>query len=254
MNLNIALVEDSKRDADKLSSVIHKFFLAQPELERSITLYNDGGEFLRAFEPEKFHIIFMDILMNDINGIQTAGQVRLNDSKVLIIFTTSSREFALESFFSASVPVRPFDYILKPYDSERLCRTLTEAVKILESPDPALSVRVSRSTYNIPFRKISAVLSSNHVIEIVMTDNNCLIATMTFNEIENILLADKRFLLCNRGLIINMDSVRSLSKDKEVFIMKTGDRYPLRVRGRAKVIEDFTQYQISRLRGGVHYE
>ena len=171
------------------------------------------------------------------------------DSKVLIIFTTLSREFALDSFFSASVPVRPFDYILKPYDSERLDKTLSEAVKILEAPDPALSVRVSRSTYDIPYRKISAVLSNNHAVEIVMIDSNCLICSMKFGEVENILMTDKRFLLCNRGLIINMDCVRSLSKDKEVFIMKEGRRYPLKVKGRAKVIEDFTQYQISRIRG-----
>lgn len=249
MDFNIALVEDQENDAYKLSTVIRKFFAKQHRTAKTITHYTNGSDFLRVFEPEKFNIIFMDILMNDINGIETAGKIRLSDSKVLIIFITSSREFVFDSFFSASVPVRPFDYILKPYDFERLDKTLTEAVKILESPEPALNVRVSRSNYNIPYKKISAVLSSNHAVEIIMTDSNCLICSMKFNEVDNILLSDKRFLLCNRGLIINMDCVRSLSKDKELFIMKDGGRYPLKVRGRAKIIEDFTQYQISRIRG-----
>ena len=249
MEFNIALVDDKKNDADKLSTVIRKCFAKQHVTAKNITHYTNGSEFLRVFEPEKFQIIFMDILMNELNGIETAGQIRLNDSKVLIIFITSSKDFALDSFFSASVPVRPFDYILKPYDSERLCRTLTEAVKILESPDPALNVRVSRSTYNIPYRKISAVLSNNHAVEIIMSDSNCLICSMKFSEVENILMSDRRFLLCNRGIIINMDCVRSLSSDKELFIMKDGGRYPLKVRGRAKIIDDFTQYQISRIRG-----
>ena len=103
MNLNIALVEDSKKDADKLRSVINKFFHIQPESERTITLYHDGSEFLQAFEPEKFQIIFMDILMDSLNGIEIAKKLRASDNRALIVFVTSSNEFALEAF-----PVHPF--------------------------------------------------------------------------------------------------------------------------------------------------
>ena len=51
----------------------------------------------------------------------------------------------------------------------------------------------------------------------------------------------------NCVMIINMDHVEST--DGEVFRMKDGQDYPIRIRGRAKVLSDFSRYQFSRMRG-----
>ena len=54
-------------------------------------------------------------------------------------------------------------------------------------------------------------------------------------------------MLCNRGLIVGMDHVLSVTDG--AFRMKNGQVWPIRVRGRAAVVETFAQYQILRLRG-----
>ena len=243
MNLNIAVVDDTRLDSEKLQRNIRRWFTENSSNSQTVTCFRDGEALLREFEPEKFQMVFMDILMNNINGIQAAQKLRASDNKALIIFTTSSRDFAFEAF-----PIHPFDYIVKPCTPEKLGRVLTEAVNFLETPEPTIDVRVSRSTYTLRLRDISAVMSMDHFVDVVLSDGRSILCSMSFKEIQE-RLTDSRFLLCNRGLIVNMDYVASLTRDKSAFLMNDGSTLPIRVRGRAKVINDFTQYQFSRIRG-----
>ena len=70
---------------------------------------------------------------------------------------------------------------------------------------------------------------------------------MTFTEIENLLTADPRFLRCNRGILVNMDQVLRL--DGDVFRMRDGTIFPLRVRSRAELVNKFSRYTIARMEG-----
>ena len=94
MNFRIAVVDDEKREAEKLQQNIHRWFTENYSSPRTITCFADGEGLLSSFEPQKFHIVFLDILMNKLNGIQTAERLRKFDNKTLLIFTTSSIEFA----------------------------------------------------------------------------------------------------------------------------------------------------------------
>ena len=245
ISYNIAVVDDKRRDSEKLQQSIHRWFTENHEAERSISCFNDGLSLLKVFEPEKFNIVFMDIIMNKINGIDTARQLRDSDSRILLVFTSASDEFAFDVF-----PLHPFDYMMKPYSTERVGHVLSEAVRVLEAVEPSFAARVSRNTYQIPLRKISAVLSRDHFVEVVMSDGNSMICSMKFGEAEELLMKDSRFLLCARGVIINMDCVSSLSRDKSAVIMPDGTHYAFRVRSRNELVQTFTQYQISRIRGG----
>lgn len=243
---NIAVVDDKRIDSEKLQRGIHRWFTENHSAPRNIACFPDGISLLNVFEPEKFHIVFMDIIMNSLSGIETARRLRDSDSKTLLVFTTSSDEFAFDAF-----PLHPFDYLMKPCTPEKLGHVLSEAVRVLEAPEALLSVRVSRSTYSIPLHKISAALSNGHFVEIVMSDGNCMLCSMKFHEVEVLLMRHERFLACNRGVIINMDCVSSLSRDRSSVIMSNGTQYAVKVHGRAKVISAFTQYQISRMRRGI---
>ena len=246
MNLNIAVVDDTRLDAEKLSRVVQRWLAESKQAAGTLTYYMNGEELIKNFEPDKYNLVFMDILMQNLNGIDTARKIRDCDSHTLLVFTTSSREFAFEAF-----PLHPFDYVLKPYESERVTQVLSEAVNFLKAPDPVINVRVSRSVYSIPLRNIAVVEARDHFVELVLTDGRCLLCSMSFHEVEAVLNQDSRFLLCSRGVIINMDSVSSLTRNKDVFIMKDGYRCVIRVRTRAKILERFTQYQLLKLKGEI---
>ena len=243
MAYNIAVVDDTRLDGEKLCRNIHRWFAENISSTGTVTCFNNGLELLKSFEPEKFHIVFMDIIMQQINGIETARILRDIDSQVLLIFTTTSSEYAFDAF-----PLHAFDYVLKPYEPERLNCVLSEAIRTLERPDPIAELRVARNTYTIRLGNISAALSNDHFIEVVTKDGECVICSMTLRETEALLLRDPRFLVCNRGIIINMDCVSSLNREKDAFIMMNGSQYPIRKKGKNMVIHAFTQYKISRMK------
>ena len=252
MELNIAVVDDTSSDILRLKNFIHNWAYGSVHELGIIQYYTSGEEMLKDFSPKMFHIVFMDIIMRDINGVETAQQLRLEDTELLIVFMTTSSEYAFKTF-----PIHPFDYVLKPYHQKDVEKVLDEAVRVLTATDPTVTIKVPHSEYTIPMRLISSVVSNrNHTVEINLTDGKSLLSIMTFREVEKLFAENPRFLLCNRGIIVNMSQISA--QEKGVFVMKNGTRYPIRVNGQSKITESFSQYLISSMRagklhgGGVH--
>ena len=244
MELNIAIVDDTLSDIIRLENFLRNWFYGSEHKLVRISSYANGEEILKDFEPKMFHIVFMDIIMGDINGVETARQLRLEDTELLIVFMTTSSEYAFKTF-----PIHPFDYVLKPYHQKDVEKVLNEAVRVLTATDPTVTIKIPHSEYTIPMRLISSVVSNrNHTVEINLTDGKCVVSTMTFREIEKLFAEDSRFLLCNRGIIVNMSQISS--QEKGVFVMKDGARYPIRVNGQSKITAAFSQYLISNMRAG----
>lgn len=243
MELNIAIVDDTLSDIVRLENFVRNWFYGREEKLCGITSYADGEEMLKDFEPKKFQLVFMDIIMENLNGVQTARQLRAEDTELLIVFMTTSREYAFETF-----PIHPFDYVVKPYSYKEVEKVLEEAVRVLTASDPAVTIKVAHSEYTIPMRLISSVVSQAHTVEINLTDGKCVLSNMKFKEVEELFKEDSRFLLCNRGIIVNMSQISS--QENGVFIMKNGARYPIRVNGRSKITGAFSQYLISSMRAG----
>lgn len=244
MELNIAIVDDTLSDIMRLENFVRNWFYGSEHKLAGISSYANGEEMLRNFEPKMFHIVFMDIIMEDINGVETAQQLRLEDTELLIVFMTTSQEYVFKTFST-----HPFDYVMKPYGKKEVEKVLNEAVRVLTATDPTVIIRVPYSECKIPMRLISSVVSNrNHTVEINLTDGKCVLSIMTFREVEKLFAEDSRFLLCNRGIIVNMSQISA--QEKGVFVMKDGTRYPIRVNGQSKVSEAFSQYLISSMRAG----
>lgn len=241
MELPIAVVDDLQPDRDRLSRDIRAFFDERQETAE-ISVYESAEAFLAQFRPGGARIAFLDIRMDDMNGIELAKCLRAKDTELLIIFLTSSPEYAFEAF-----PVHPFDYLMKPYELTRLHDVLNEALRVLSVPEPEIAIRVSRASYQVPLRKLCAVVSQGHALQVTTTDGQNLRSIMTYGELRSQLEDDPRFLECNRGVIVNMDEVLSLSGD--TIDMKNGTSYPLRVRNRSEILNRFSQYMISRVKG-----
>lgn len=185
-----------------------------------VDLYDSGAAFLAS--EAKHDLVFLDILMDGMNGVETARRLRKRDISCLIVFLTTSREFAWEAF-----PVHPFDYLIKPVDVEKLDRVLAEAERVLRRGERMLSVKVGRQTRAFPVSALRYAYARDHFLYITLTDGQELKCYMTFAEALAMLSAEPRFLVCNRGVLINMDEVRAF--DGECFAMKDGQTFPVRL-------------------------
>ena len=242
LELNIAVVDDTLSDVFRLKSFVESWFAASEHRLTGITAFTGGEEMLRTFEPKMFQIVFMDIIMNTLNGVETAKKLRAEDTELLIVFTTTSREYAFDTF-----PVHPFDYVLKPYGQKDVAKVLEEALRVLSAEEPSVTVRVSHSEYTIPLRLIISVVSRDHFVEINLAGGKCLLSGMRFREAEKIFAEYPGFILCNRGIIVNMSHISA--QEQGTFIMKNGTRYPIRVAGQSKIKAAFSEYLIQKLKG-----
>ena len=237
MNLQTAIVEDSKPDAERLKQLLKKAFGEEEILCRRFVC---GDDFLKEFPGEGYQVVFLDICMEGTNGIETARQLRAADPELLIVFVTSSPEYVWDAF-----PVHPFDYLLKPYKEEKFEQLAGELRRVRCRQQPELEVRIARQIVRLPLTKIYYATAQNHYVRVVTDDGECR-AVSTFAQVEQLLRAQENFLVCNRGVILNMDKVLRL--DGDAFEMLDGTHLPVRLKDKNTLFAQFTQYQFRHMR------
>lgn len=214
MELRFAVVEDRLPDAQRLESLLRLAFGGGQPLV--CDHYESGDAFLAAFPSKNYQVVFLDICMEGTNGIETARILRRTDPDLLLVFVTSSPEYVWDAF-----PVHPFDYLLKPYREEKLFQLADELRRVLFRAEPELEVRI------------------------VSDDGECRTVS-TFSQVEQLLRAQENFIVCNRGVILNMDKVLRL--DSDCFEMLDGTRLPVRQKDKNTLFAQFTQYQFRHMR------
>ena len=241
MNIRIAIVDDQQPDRETLKNDLP---LHMPVgLSASISCFESSEAFLHGFTPGDDSLVFLDICMDGMNGIEAARRVRLRSARCLIVFLTTSREYAFDAF-----PIHPFDYLIKPYRPEDIARVLESAYRVMAESETQVEIRLPRQSIRLAHSQIAAVASHGHTVDIFTVPGACLKSSMTFSELDAVLRGDERFLPCNRGVLINMDE--ALKLDGESILMANGMRFPLRQRNRLELINRFTEYQIKRMKRG----
>lgn len=235
MKLRIAIVEDQRPDAERLKKLLSRE-LGTINCER----FSSGDDFLAVFAAESYEVVFLDICMEGTNGIETARQLRQADPKLIIVFVTLSPEYVWDAF-----PVHPFDYLLKPYKEEKVHHLTEELRRVLGQPEKELEVRISRQVVLLPLKKIHYAMAQNHFVRVVTDAGECR-AVSNFAQVEQELRTEPNFMVCNRGVILNMDKV--LRFDGDCIEMLDGVRLPVRQKDKNNLFAQFTQYQFRQMR------
>ena len=239
MNIRIAIVDDQAQTRE----LLRQDLLVRVPDGASVACFDGGEAFLSGFTPGVDALVFLDICMEGMNGIEVAQRVRKRSARCLIVFLTSSKEYAFDAF-----PVHPFDYLVKPYSAARLDHVLSGAIRLMEESEQLVEIHLPRQTIRLPHGQIVAVTSHGHALDIFTVSGACLKSSQTFAELEAALLGDERFLPCNRGVLVNMDE--ALKLDGDSILLTDGLRFPLRQRNRLDLVNRFSEYQIKRMKRG----
>ena len=240
MDLQIAIVDDMDDDRLRLSRDI-RALLAQKGCVSSILTFASAEEFLSSSACASLDIAFLDVRMDGMNGIELASRLRNASKSLIIVFVTSSREYALDAF-----PVHPFDYLVKPYTKERVAKVLEDILAALNMRNAGKSIKV-----DVPYGSVVVLLDRIIVIEsrshssvITLEGGQETRSTFSFAEISGLVANESQFLVINRGVAINMDKV--VSVEAATVVMEGGLRLPLRKRDRGDLTRAITQHMISR--------
>lgn len=216
--MRIAICDDEKMIVDILEEKLQRYSIAHGQ-ELHIQRYYSGEELL-ADDISQAELLFLDISMPGLNGMETAKEIRKFNTSIKIVFLTSYSEFVFESF-----KVEAFRYLLKPLKEQELIETLDALREDADNPDEYFSFTFNNEKYNIRYKDIIYVEGMRDKLWIICHGGTYRwLGTMKGIAKE---LEGRGFFQVHRSYIINMDKVKSytsqsvhLEEDYDVPISK----------------------------------
>jgi DNA-binding LytR/AlgR family response regulator len=219
--MKILIVDDEPATGLFLQSII-------TEVPGVVTdIATSGKEALKKASINQPQAVFLDIDMPDMNGIELAHTLAEEYEDLSLVFATAHPDHALEAFELYSV-----DYILKPFDEERIKKTVRKLADKLKSPSQALAeapIPVKTKKQNM-FIKPSNILyiearSSGNLIK---TLNRTYITREDMRSLEG-KLQQYNFLRCHRSYLINLKRIKEVVPSGRTFqiILDTEEKIPL---------------------------
>lgn len=123
--LKLAILDDDNADRQAVYDLLLKYSF-EKNIEIEIDSYSDGRALMNEYVADKYHILFLDVELNDtINGIDIAHFIRnLPDHNVTIVYLSSFPEYMQKSF-----GVRPAQYFTKPVTYEHFVKQFDEIIQ-----------------------------------------------------------------------------------------------------------------------------
>ena len=201
--IHVAIVEDAAFDRKILRDCLAQY-TAETGEAFDTTEYSSGEDFLSrcSGEPE---LIFMDIVMEELDGLSTARRLRLKNEKSLLIFVTSMLQYAVQGY-----SVDAMDFLVKPvsYPIFKLC--LDRAVKKLRQDSPQrLSFSNREGSWSVPASEIFYIESLDHKIY-VHTADRVLPVDGSLAAVEA-MVAALPFFRCHVSYLVNLAYVERVS-------------------------------------------
>ncbi len=244
--MRIALVDDDQNCLDEMEKLCADFG-ARYNCHIETAAFTDAESFLHDFTDGSYSVVFMDIFMENTDGIAAAGCLRRHDCECLLVFLTSSTEFMPDAF-----SCHAFEYVLKPFSGERIESVLLDAMKILPERQKYMEVLSGRKTVRIFLDQIVSVMTDAHYLEIRLSDGSAIRTRMTVLNFQSETGEDPRFLTVNKGIVLNADYIADF--EENCCILKDGSRFPVRVRDRLKIEQSVADYHFQKIRREQHHD
>lgn len=198
MKIRVGIVEDEKQNQDNLINLI-ELWGASARCETACDTFV-SGEAITEREDVDYHVLFMDIKLPGMNGVDASKKLRGMGYTGEIIFLTAYREFVFDAF-----DVHAFHFLVKPLSFEDIIKCMNS---ILQSVRGQFYVMKKRGEIvNVPYHDIICILSNHHQMNFV-TANEVYCHTIRIRELLQTLPA--QFVQCHRTVILNAEHIRKL--------------------------------------------
>lgn len=213
--LKVVIAEDSRLERMILRKMLSRIpnLVVEGEAE-------SGEELITLAEKTQPHIVFLDIDMPRMSGLEAAPEIADINPQIFIIFATAHEHYAKQAF-----DVYAFDYLVKPYDFERIQHTIDRIKSflsqntVLDSPEDSLQdsedepLDVNRQHLLIPSDENLLLVKIPEILLITRSERKTEIHTLTGTYKTNRPLEKleaklgNKFFRCHKGYIINVDMV-----------------------------------------------
>ncbi len=215
--MNICIVEDEKEQAQLLANYIKRYEEASKR-QLHVTWLSDGMDIVDEYKGQ-FDIILLDIQMKHLDGMSAAEKIRQVDSDVVIIFITSTVQYAVQGY-----AVDALGYVLKPVPYVAFAQLLEKALSRLESRKKAsIQISVDEKTRKIDCDTILYIESQRNNV-LIHTENEDYITVGPLKRFDE-MLGTKGFSKCHNAYLVNLAKVEAVTKDE--VLLATGIQLPI---------------------------
>ena len=235
MTLNCIAVDD-----EPLALGLVCKFIEQTPFLNLVGRYSGAVDALKAIHEHKLDLIFLDIQMPDLNGIELARVLGKGADVPRVIFTTAYNQFALEGY-----KVDALDYLLKPFNYEEFLRAAQKALNYHElvnrpnnantattavehADDNYLFLKVEYQLVRIALDDILYIEGLKDYVKVHLKGVDKAVLSLTSLKALEEKLPSKRFMRVHRSFIVSLDKVTSMTKNSVQIgkmIIAVGDQY-----------------------------
>lgn len=205
--LQIAIYDDDSTFSSRIESLVQSESKAKG-LRVSIEVFSDGNYLLKSIQQgNSYNIIFLDIEMNQMDGITTARKLRIIDPSVLIIYVSSFDDY-LEELFE----VEPFRFISKPIDVDKFKKYFNDACLRVQENDVFFQFSFNKEIQKIPLNDIVYFESRNRSIYIHLSDRSETYFYGKLNDIEKSIGSSRLiFLRIHQSFLVNYSYIKKVN-------------------------------------------
>lgn len=229
--IKIAIVEDDFECANLLVDYISAYE-KESGLQFSVTVFKDGLSFISDYKPF-FDLVFMDIKMPNLNGMETAKVLYGLDKNICIIFVTTIVQYAVKGY-----EVDALDFIVKPVSYYNFVKKLEKAiVKIHSRAEKDILVSTENEVVRLSITNIDYIDIDKHYINIHV-GTEIYKERGTMKEMEEKLMPEG-FSRSNNGCLVNLRKVKKINKTT---VQLQNCVLPISRQRRKDFIDDFMTY------------
>lgn len=220
--LSIAVCDDEVLDCCKIAGSI-KEILEKLDVPFMVRQFYSGKELIQA--AGEFDIIFLDIMMGGMDGMDTARLLRNKAYENILIFISSSRGYVFEAY-----DVEAFQYLVKPVEQGKLRSILQRAVvKLQKDSREFILIQTKGQTRKLFLKNIYYFEIRGRVISVHSTDG----IFQYYGQIGGLEehLQDKGFFRCHKSFLVNLRCIRRYGHQE--LLLDNGEKIPMAKRRQA---------------------
>ena len=234
--IKFAICDDEPIMMQEISNQLSQYMNERKITSYSVANFSNGCALLES--DCNFDIVFLDIQMDNLDGIETAKILRQRKNHSLLIFVTVLKEYVFHAF-----EVEAYDYLLKPLDSDHFQRTMDRAIRTLaQRAGKSIVIQRGSSCDVVPLTQIVYCEVQGRKVYVHQSNGKII---DYYDNLENFeRQMDSRFFRCHRSYLVNLDYVRGC--DTGLVTLSLGAQIPVSRLRERDLIQTLLRYMKER--------
>lgn len=231
--MKVAIIDDEISEQNILEKYILEWAM-QDKLSIEILKFKSSENFMFSWEDDKkYDLLILDIEMGEMNGLELAKKIRLEDEAIPIIFVTGYDEY-----MQCGYDVAALHYLIKPVDKSKLFMALNK-VQEKRIPLEKMLLATDIGVRSISINKMMYVEANGHR-SILYLPNEKITFKESFGDFEKKISGHSCFVKCHRAYIVNLKFVSMILKSD--VLLDNDEKIPVSRKMLKKVQEEFLRY------------